>query len=508
METVAEKIQEKNVNEEQNGPRDFTAKLDNLLEEQRMYYKSGETKSYEFRKAQLEKLKSLILKNEKKINAAIKADLGRPEYIATFTTGGVITEIKYALERVLQFRPPFVARRLKHWMRPEKVRSPMFLIGSKSYIQSVPKGVVLIIGPWNYPFLLIMSPLIGAIAAGNTAVIKPSEFAPNTSNIIAELINNNFDSKFIHVLEGGVHVSKELVDRKEWDHLFFTGGTEIGRDIYQVSSQHLTPVTLELGGKSPTIVDKNVHVKNAAKRLVMGKFINVGQTCMAPDYLLVHKEVKEELIAEMKNYLTKFFGEDISNNDDYARIISDRQFQNLEPLISGNGKVVVGGETNADDKFISPTILDNIDYSSEIMKEEIFGPVLPIITWEDENEIIDYIESRPHPLALYIFTNDKRFKEKIFQNTQFGGGMVNDSVLYYLHPGIPFGGVGDSGIGSYGGKYTFNTFTHKRPIVEAGGIIDRSSESLRIKFFRYPPYNGLKVRLLKLFQRTFSRFRI
>lgn len=508
METVSKENLENPSTNEANGPSIFNGKLDKLLEEQRNFYKSGETRSYEFRKEQLQKLKSLILKNEKKINAAINADLGRPDYIVTFTTGGVLIEIKYALELVLQWKPPFVSRRLNHWMRPKRAASPMFLMGAKSYIEQVPKGVTLIVGPWNYPFLLVMSPLVGAIAGGNTAVIKPSEYAPNTSRAIAELINNNFDSKFIHVLEGGVDESKALVARSEWDHLFFTGGTEIGRSIYQESSKHLTPVTLELGGKSPTIIDKNIHVKNTAKRLVMGKFINVGQTCMAPDYVLVHKEIKSELLTEMKRYLLKFFGDDISNNHDYARIINDRHFGSLQPLINTNGTIITGGETDAETKFIAPTILDDINYDSKIMEDEIFGPILPMITWEDENEIIEYIESKPRPLALYVYSNDKQFRKRIFSQTNFGGGMVNDSVLYYLHPGLPFGGIGDSGMGAYGGKFTFDEFTHKRPIVETGGIIDRSSEKLGIKFFRYPPYSGLKVRLLKLFHRTFSRFRM
>lgn len=506
MESVSEKP-ETEKSKTTTGASDFTTILDKLLVEQRAFYRSGGTKPFDFRKKQLEKLKKLILKNEKKINAAIKADLGRSDFILAFTTGGVVVEIKYALERVLQWRPPFISRRFRHWMRSEKVRTPMFMLGGKSYIQSVPKGVVLIMGPWNYPFLLVMSPLVGAIAAGNTAVIKPSEHAPNTSKIIAELINENFDSRFIHVLQGDVDLSKELVQRKEWDHLFFTGGTEIGRSIYSQAAKNLVPITLELGGKSPTIVDKNVHVKNAAKRIVINKFLNVGQTCMAPDYLLVHKEIKDELVDQMKTYLTKFYKDDPAGSPDYGHIIHDKHFDSLKPLIE-EGTRIVGGDTNAKDRFISPTILDDINYSSKIMEAEIFGPILPIITWEDENEIIEYIETQPHPLALYIYTTDKKFKKKILQNTQFGGGMVNDSVLYYLHPGLPFGGIGNSGIGAYGGKFTFDEFTHQRPIVETGGIIDRTTEKLKIKFFRYPPYSPLKIILLKLFHRTFSRLRM
>ncbi|MHA2090411.1 MAG: aldehyde dehydrogenase family protein [Candidatus Kariarchaeaceae archaeon] len=487
----------------------FTEHMDEVIAKQRTYFKSGKTKSFEFRKNQLEKLKKLIEENEDTINQAIKADLQRADFVLTFTTGGVITELKYALERVIQLRPPFVSRRLKHWMRPKKTRSPMVFMGAKSYVQSVPKGVVLIVGPWNYPFLLVISPLIGAIAAGNCSVIKPSEISPNTSKVIAELINNNFDSEFIHVVEGGVEESKLLTSNPNWDHIFFTGGTEIGRQVNKAAAENLIPVTLELGGKSPTIIDKDVHLDIAAKRIVQMKFLNVGQTCMAPDYLFVHKEVKADFIEAMSTNLKKSFGENAEESKDYARIINDQHHERLVKLTSnGSGTIVTGGGNNAKDKFIEPTIIDNVEYDSPIMQEEIFGPILPILTWENPEEVIDYIESRPHPLALYIYTQNKKVKEHFLQNLSFGGGMVNDSVIYYLHPQVPFGGIGDSGMGNYSGKYTFDTFSQARPVIEAGGIIDRTSEKLGVKFFRYPPYNSTKIRLLRLMHRTFSRFRI
>jgi aldehyde dehydrogenase (NAD+) len=299
------------------------------------------------------------------------------------------------------------------------------------------------------------------------------------------------------------------VSRKEWDHIFFTGGTEIGRQVNKAAAENLIPVTLELGGKSPTIIDKDVHLDITAKRIVQMKFLNVGQTCMAPDYLFVHKEVKADFIEAMSANLKKSFGENAAESSDYARIVNDRHHKRLVDLTNnGSGTVVIGGGNNAEDKFFEPTIIDDVKYDSPIMQEEIFGPILPILTWEDPEEVIEYIESRPHPLALYIYTQNKKIKEKFLQNLNFGGGMVNDSVIYYLHPQIPFGGIGDSGMGNYSGKYTFDTFSQARPVIEAGGVIDRTTEKLGIKFFRYPPYNSLKIRLLRLMHRTFSRFRI
>jgi aldehyde dehydrogenase (NAD+) len=393
-------------------------------------------------------------------------------------------------------------------MKKIKHRSPLIFLGDKSYVESVPKGVVLVVGPWNYPFLLLMVPLVGAIAAGNCAVIKPSETAPNTSKAIKELINNNFDSKYLHVEEGAVDEAIVLTTNPSWDHIFFTGGTDIGRKVYQAAAKNLIPVTLELGGKSPTIVHKDVHLKLAVRRISSLKFLNAGQTCMAPDYLLVHKQIKEQFIEEFKQNLNNIFGENPELNTNYARIISDKDFDRIIPLLDNSGEIVYGGKNNPESKFIEPTLIDNVKLDSQLMQEEIFGPILPIIEYETDEEVIDFIESRPHPLALYIYTKNKKFKENILKNTNFGGGMINDSVTYYTHPEIPFGGKGDSGIGNYSGKYSFDTFSQQRPIIEAGTFIDRFLERMKIKSFRYPPFKSRNSKLLKLFHRTFKRIRL
>jgi aldehyde dehydrogenase (NAD+) len=506
MESISEEIINQVV-DKYNNEKEYS-NIDALITEQRTFYRSGKTRSFQFRKDQLKKLKSLVEQNEDKINSAIQADLGRSDFLVSLTTGGVITEIKYMLERVLTLKPPFISLRLKQWMKNIKHRSPQMFLGSKAYVESVPKGVVLILGPWNYPLLLTMVPLVGAIAAGNCVTIKPSEGAPNTSKVIAELVNNNFSNNFIHVEEGGIEKAITLTNNPSWDHIFFTGGTEIGRQVYQAAAKNLIPVTLELGGKTPTIVHKDVHLKLAARRIVSMKFINAGQTCMAPDYLLVHKEIKDLLIQEMKKYLLKFFGENVETSKDYARIINDKHFERLVPLINESGSLVIGGKTNSETKFIEPTVIERVGLDSQLMQEEIFGPILPIIEFEEDEEVINFIESRPHPLALYIYTKNNKFKDKILQSTNFGGSMINESVMYYLHPEIPFGGKGLSGLGNYSGKFSFDTFSQQRPIVEAGTFRDRFLEGINIKFFRYPPFNKTKISLLKLFQRGFSRFRL
>ncbi|MHA1992662.1 MAG: aldehyde dehydrogenase family protein [Candidatus Hodarchaeales archaeon] len=308
MESVTEQLIDETININNTNNQEYKKHIESLVAEQREFYRTGITRTFNFRKQQLERLKSLIEQNEEKINKAIYDDLRRSDFTTTFTTGTVITEISYFLERVLTLKPPFLSRRLKQWMKKIKHRSPLIFLGDKSYVESVPKGVVLVVGPWNYPFLLLMVPLVGAIAAGNCAVIKPSETAPNTSKAIKELINNNFDSKYLHVEEGAVDEAIVLTTNPSWDHIFFTGGTDIGRKVYQAAAKNLIPVTLELGGKSPTIVHKDVHLKLAVRRISSLKFLNAGQTCMAPDYLLVHKQIKEQFIEEFKQNLNNIFG--------------------------------------------------------------------------------------------------------------------------------------------------------------------------------------------------------
>ena len=485
--------------------KDYPLYIDTLVAQQRKYYRSGKTRPFDFRKKQLAKLKSLIGKNEQKIAEALKADLNRDDFGSVFTTGIALTEISYALERVLTLKPPFFSRRLKQWMRRMKTRSPMLFLGDKAYVESVPKGVVLIMGPWNYPFLLVMMPLIGAIAAGNCAIVKPSEFAVNTSKVLKDLINNNFDQSFIHVEEGGVEEAITLSSNPTWDHIFFTGGTDIGRKVAVAAAKNLIPVTLELGGKCPTIVDKNVHLSLAVRRIISMKVFNAGQTCMAPDYLLVHKDIKDAFKAETIKYLSKF---DPNDTADFPRIINKKEFDRLALLINESGTIVAGGGTDPETNLIGPTIIENVDLDSKLMQEEIFGPILPIIEYKDDDEVIDFIESRPHPLALYIYTKNKKFKEKVLKNTNFGGAMINDSVLYYAHPELPFGGKGDSGMGNYSGKYSFDTFSQERPVLEAGTFRDRTLERMKIKYFRYPPFKKMNSKLLKLYHRVFSRFRV
>lgn len=507
METLVETPKMEKKDRESFKFSNYKEKVEFLIKNQRDYYRTGATRSFKFRKAQLEKLRKLVKDNEKEINEAVKDDLGRSDFLVSFTTGGVITEIDYMLEHVLTLRPFFVSRRLKTWMKKTKHRSPQVFLGDKAYVEPVPKGIVLIIAPWNYPFLLLFKPLVGAIAAGNCAILKPSEVSVNTARVIEKLINENFDPNFLHVETGGVQEAIELTNNPSWDHIFFTGGTEIGRAVYQAAAKNLIPVTLELGGKSPTIVDKDIHLNLTARRIVHTKFLNAGQTCMAPDYLLVHKDIVEPLTKAMQHYLTKFYGQDIEKSKDFDRIISDKQFNRLLPQIK-EGDVVFGGKSDPEKRFIEPTLVRKVDLASQLMKEEVFGPILPIVEYETDEEVINFIESRQHPLALYIFTKNKKFKEKILANTNFGGAMINEGVIYYLHPEVPFGGKGESGLGNYFGKYTFDTFSQQRPVIEAGTFLDRTLERSKIKAFRYPPYKKMNVRLLKLFQRTFSRLRL
>ncbi|MHA1984401.1 MAG: aldehyde dehydrogenase family protein [Candidatus Hodarchaeales archaeon] len=508
METITDHLTDEAIKINNNNDQEYKKYIESLIAEQREFYKSGITRPFSFRKEQLEKLKSLIEQNEEIIKKAIYDDLKRSDFATTFTTGTVLTEISYMLERVLTFRPPFLSRRLKQWMKKSKHRSPLVFLGDKAYVESVPKGVVLILGPWNYPFILLMVPVIGAIASGNCVIVKPSETAPNTSKAIKELINSNFESKFIHVEEGGVEEAIILTNNPSWDHICFTGGTEIGRIVYQAAAKNLIPVTLELGGKSPTIVHKDVHLDLAVRRISSMKFLNAGQTCMAPDYLLVHKEIKDLFVNKIQKRLSETLGENPELSPNFARIVSNKEFERLVPLLTETGKIAYGGKSNPETKFIEPTIIVDADLDSQLMSEEIFGPILPIIEYESDEEVIKFIENRPHPLALYIYTKDKSFKENILNNTNFGGAMINDSVLYYTHPEIPFGGKGESGMGNYSGKYSFETFSQQRPIIEAGTFIDRTLEKIKIKSFRYPPFKPRSSKLLKLFHRTFKRFRL
>ncbi len=449
------------------------APVKDIIHKQRKFFATGKTKDVEWRIEQLRRLKQVIVDEQEAIINAVKADLGRPDFEAYFELAA-ISEINYALKH------------LKSWVKPKKVRAGIEQFPASAQIYPEPLGVVLIISPWNYPFQLMISPLTGAIAAGNCAVLKPSELAAHTSRAIADIIEKTFDPAYIAVVEGGVETSQQLLDEK-FDRIFFTGGTAIGKIVMQAAAKHLTPVTLELGGKSPCIVDYDVDLNYAAKRITWGKYLNAGQTCIAPDYLLVHSRIKSELLTEIKKCVEEFYGDDPSKSPDYSRIISRRHLERLEPLLK-DGEIAIGGQTKPEEKYIAPTVIDRISWESPVMQEEIFGPILPVLEYTDLKEAIAQINARPKPLALYVFSKDKQKQEQVLQETSSGGVCINDTVMQVGVSTLPFGGVGDSGIGSYHGKASFDTFSHYKSVLKKGFRLDPN--------WRYPPYKD-KLSLLK-----------
>ena len=446
-----------------------------LVDRQRAFFNKGKTKDISFRVNQLKRLRAAILENQENILEASKVDMGKPafEYFVA-EVGFASREIRYAVNN------------LKSWSKPIKVSTPFMHLPASSYIYPEPLGVVLIIGPWNYPLELLMLPLIGAIAAGNCAILKPSEVAPHTSAAIARLIQNNFDMSFIGVVEGGVKETQILLSQR-FEHIFFTGGTTIGQLVMEAAAKHLTPVTLELGGKTPCIVDEDANTDTSARRIVWGKFLAAGQNCVAPDYLLVHKAVKEQLVERMIRSLEEFYGKDPSKSPDYARIINDRHFLRLSQLL-GEGRIIVGGHTDPEDRYIAPTIIDNVSMNSGIMAEEILGPILPIIEYGDLSEAISIVNGRPKPLALYFFSKNRRNQQRILKETSSGGVCINDTNVHVSTSSLPFGGVGESGMGSYHGKASFYTFSHMKAIMKRSFLLDMK--------MRYPPYKD-KLKLLK-----------
>ncbi|MEM6350927.1 MAG: aldehyde dehydrogenase [Cyanobacteria bacterium P01_D01_bin.14] len=445
-------------------PASTTAPAD-ILQAQRDFFATGATKPVEFRIAQLERLKSAILARQAEIVQAAKDDLGRPEFEGYFEIG-VVSELSYILKN------------LKKWAKPRWVGVPLPQLPGSAWVQPEPLGVVLVIGPWNYPFQLVISPLMGAIAAGNCVILKPSELAPATSRVVAELVQETFDPSYVAVIEGGVETAQALLAEK-FDHIFFTGGTRVGQIVMEAAAKQLTPVTLELGGKSPCIVDKDVNVEVTAKRIAWGKYLNMGQTCVAPDYLLVHEDIKLPLLAELQKVLGEFYGEDPASSPDLARLISDKQFDRLEPLLAGE-TVAIGGETDRTQRYIAPTVLNNVSWDAPIMQEEIFGPLLPVVTYESIDEAISQINARPKPLALYVFSRDRKLQDKVLSETSSGGACVNDVFLQVAVWNMPFGGVGQSGIGAYHGKTSFETFSHQKSVLKKPFWFDLA--------WRYAPY--------------------
>ena len=455
-------------------PQAPTPDIKTLLQKQRNFFGTEQTKSIAYRQEQLIKLKQVIIEKKERVVQAAKADLGRSAFEAYFEIS-TLGEINHAVKN------------LASWARPRRVNTPIDQFPASSWIQPDPLGVVLIIGAWNYPFSLILTPLVGAIAAGNCAVLKPSEHAPNTSKLVSEIISSTFDPAYITTLEGDASLSQELLAEK-FDHIFFTGGTAIGRLVMSAAAQNLTPVTLELGGKSPCIVDNDVHLDHAAKRIAWGKLINAGQTCIAPDYLLVQAKIKQELIDRMVYYIKEFYGDDPYQSNDYGRIVNDRQFDRLVSLLR-QGEIILGGDYNREDRFLSPTLIDHLGWDDKVMQDEIFGPILPILTYNDLESAISEVNARPKPLALYFFSHDRKKQERVLEATSSGGVCINDTMMQSGVNSLPFGGVGESGVGSYHGKASFAVFSHYKSILRRGLWFDLG--------WRYAPYTPQKLKFLQ-----------
>lgn len=444
----------------------------------RATFNTGHTKPLAWRRQQLEQMKRMLEENEEKFIEALRTDLGKP------TVEGFVTDIAFVLGEVES-----MIKNLKKWNKAERVPSPIVTQPSKSRRIPQPLGVVLVIAPWNYPIQLLLVPAAGAIAAGNAVVMKPSEVSSATSHVLAELTPKYMDSSAIALVEGGVSETTELLDQ-HFDHIFYTGNGTVGRIVMTAAAKNLTPVTLELGGKSPVVVDKSANIKIAARRIAWGKWLNAGQTCIAPDYILVDNSVKADLIDGIAAAITDFYGENPQTSDSYGRIVSDRHFARLQSMMSG-GTVVVGGETDATTRFIAPTVLDNVDASSQLMNEEIFGPLLPIIGVSSTDEAISYITERPHPLALYVFGENKDVVDSVVHNTTAGGVTVNGTLMHITNPHLPFGGIGESGMGAYHGQSGVRVFQHMKPVLTRSTKIDPS--------LAYPPYTARKAKLFRRF---------
>lgn len=454
--------------------RDLNVEIPTIIHRQRQFFQAGNTLDIKFRIEQLKTLKQSIVARKDEVLAAVYADLHKPDFEAYATEIGVIREIDYTLKH------------LKNWVKPQRVSLPIDQLPGRGEIQSEPLGVVLIVSPWNYPFQLAFSPLIGAIAAGNCAIIKPSEISENTSKLIAQLVADSFDPSYITVIEGGIEVSQKLLAEK-FDHIFFTGGTAIGKIVMEAAAKHLVPVTLELGGKSPCIVDQEIDLDETAKRILWGKFLNAGQTCIAPDYLFVHRQIKPALVEKFKAYLQAFYGDNPAESPDYARIINTKQFNRLVSFLNPE-QVMIGGQFDRETRYIAPTVIEGVSWDAPIMQDEIFGPILPILEYQDIGEAIAQINRQPKPLALYLFSRNSQLHQHVLQQTSSGGVCINDTIMQVGVPALPFGGVGNSGLGRYHGKASFDTFSHQKSVLKKTFAKDFD--------WRYAPYKD-KLRWLK-----------
>ena len=450
----------------------------NILERQKNFFRSGKTLDINFRIEYLKRLKQTIKDYEELIFDALYTDLGKSR------TEAYMCEIGLTLDEI-----SYMLKNIKKFAKEKIVPTPMTNFPSKSKIKLVPRGNVLIMSPWNYPFLLAMEPLVDAIASGNTVILKPSAYSPATSDIIFKIINHVFTEDYVKVVRGGKKENEALLSHK-YDYIFFTGSKAVGKEVLRKSAENLTPVTLELGGKSPCIVDKTANISLTAKRIVFGKFLNCGQTCVAPDYVLCHSSIKEKLIEEIKKQITEQFGKNPLENKTYGKIINKKHFDRIKNLINED-KVVIGGKIDENSLKIEPTVMNCVTFDDAVMQEEIFGPVLPILTFNSVDDVIDIVENRQHPLALYVFSQDKKNIEKITERCRFGGGCINDVVVHLATPEMPFGGFGESGIGAYHGKFGFETFSHRRSILDKSLCLDLP--------MRYQPYKSIYYKLLKMF---------
>ncbi|HMU71235.1 MAG TPA: aldehyde dehydrogenase [Ferruginibacter sp.] len=443
----------------------------------RQFFESGKTRSYAFRREQLIKLKNAVRKFEEPLHEALYADLKKsPEECWVTETGFLQAELSNAIKN------------LKRWMQPELVPTNLLNIPSSSRVMKEPLGVVLIIGPWNYPLMLLLTPLVGAIAAGNCAVIKGSEFAPATASVIRQMMEENFDKEYIFFQDGdGATEIPAMMNHFSFDHVFYTGSTAVGKIIYRMAAERLVPVTLELGGKSPCVVESDAHIKVAARRIVQTKFSNAGQMCVAPDYVLVHAGIKEKLVAALKEAIGRFYGEQPEESYNYGKIINEKQFSRLIAYLD-QGTIVHGGRTDKQRLFIEPTILDNVPLDAPVMQDEIFGPVLPLIPFQTSEEALAVIAKHKNPLAFYVFTSNVRTEKKWLEGVAFGGGCVNNASWHLTNHHLPFGGRGFSGTGHYHGRYSFETFSHKKAVMKTPAWFDPA--------IKYPPFKG-KLKLFK-----------
>lgn len=454
--------------------------IEAIINKQRTFFMSQKTKNVNFRIEQLKKLREIIKQKENEICKALELDLGKSN------TESYMTEIGMVLEDLR-----YVIKHTKKWSKKEYHIAPLAQFPSTSFRIAEPYGLTLIISPWNYPFLLTIQPLVGAISAGNCAIIKPSEYSQYTSKIIKDIIEEVFNEEYVAVILGEKEVAEKLLKNK-FDYNFYTGSTRVGKIVMESAAKNLTPVTLELGGKSPCIIDKNSNVKLAAKRIIFGKLLNCGQTCVAPDYVFVQKEVKQEFINYCKEYIEKFIGSNWNENKEYPKIINKRQFDRMIELIEKED-IAYGGSFDEKTLKIQPTLLDNKSFESKAMQEEIFGPILPIIEYIDLEEPIKYINENNKPLALYIFTNSKRVENRILKEVSYGGGCINDTIIHLASSKLGFGGIGYSGIGEYHGKYSFKTFSHYKSIINKSTLIDLP--------MRYHPFKKINDRLIRIFMR-------